>query len=269
MLVLSLEGLHVIFAIGDHDTVDEITGNHHFFGRQRSSGSDALHLGNDQTAGVLRRHGDRQHVESQRLTFHGDIALRIGRGTADQGNVNRDGVIKQPFFTKQFFHFHQFFSGDRVDCAAALARINKGAQAHFRKHARLARRDVTIELRDTAQWKVVGFDVLSHGHRAELWNKRPVTANGALHQALMRQPVKSLFFSIARSGSKDEGDIAGSRTLQKTVFQAAQQAVRGTDANKSGHAYHVAIVDQRDRIFKRGDFINHFSFPNGDLFFGF
>ena len=44
---------------------------------------------------LLRRHGDGQRLQRQRLALHGDVAVRVGGGAADDADIDREGLVEQ------------------------------------------------------------------------------------------------------------------------------------------------------------------------------
>ncbi len=62
------------------------------------------------------------------LFFHRDVAILIGGRTADDGNIDREGAIKQKFLARDFDELDQRLLRMLALFCAALARINKGAE---------------------------------------------------------------------------------------------------------------------------------------------
>ena len=65
-----------------------------------------------------------------------------------QRDVDREGLVEQPLLAVDRMHAHEILGGARVDLAAAVARIDEGAEADLREHAGPLRGDVAEELRD-------------------------------------------------------------------------------------------------------------------------
>ena len=49
----------------------------------------------DDAAGVVRRHGDGEHFQRERLAFHRDVAVGIGGRAADDPDVDRERLVEQ------------------------------------------------------------------------------------------------------------------------------------------------------------------------------
>ena len=88
-VVLNRECLPMMFGLGDDDTVDEDARNLDLPRVERAALGYSLHLHDDEPAGILHRHGDRQHFEGERFLFHGDVAVGIGGGAANDADIDR------------------------------------------------------------------------------------------------------------------------------------------------------------------------------------
>jgi hypothetical protein len=85
-----MKGLHVVFGLlGDHHAVDQNAGNLDLARVERAALGDALDLDDDRAARVVRRHRDGLRFQGQRLLLHRDVAVRVGRRTADDADVDR------------------------------------------------------------------------------------------------------------------------------------------------------------------------------------
>ena len=113
-------------------------GHLHLPGVERAALGDALDLRDDHAARVARGHGNGQRFERERLALHGEVAVRVGRGRADDAHVDREGLVEQVVLPVDGQDAHQVFGGARIELAAAVARVHKGVQAHARERAGLA-----------------------------------------------------------------------------------------------------------------------------------
>ena len=91
------EGLRVVLGAGHHDAVDEDAGDLHFARVEHVCGGDALHLDQHDATGVLHGLGDGQHLDGEGLALHGDVALRVRGGSAQEGDVDRKGGEEEVF----------------------------------------------------------------------------------------------------------------------------------------------------------------------------
>jgi hypothetical protein len=89
------EGLRVVGGLGDDDAIDQDARDLDLARAERAALGDALDLHDHQPAAVARRHGDRQALERQGLALHGDVAVGIGGRAADDGDVDREGLVEE------------------------------------------------------------------------------------------------------------------------------------------------------------------------------
>ena len=97
-VILNRECLPMVFGLGHDDTVDKDAGYFDLPRVERAALSYSLHLHNDKASGILHRHGDRQHFEGERFFFHRDVAIGIGRGAANDADIDRKCAIEKKFF---------------------------------------------------------------------------------------------------------------------------------------------------------------------------
>jgi hypothetical protein len=67
-------------------------GDLHLPWRQRAALDDALDLHDDDAAGVVRRHCQRQRFERQRLALHRDVAVGVGAGAAHERDIDGEAL---------------------------------------------------------------------------------------------------------------------------------------------------------------------------------
>ncbi len=106
-----------------------------------------------------------------------------------------------------------------------LARIDEGFQPDLRQHARLARRDVAVELADAALRQVPALDLARDRQRRDLGDQPPVPADNPL-QTAPRGPAGSGRVSLpspcpaAKTSDRSRG-VAG---FEKPRLDGGQQA---------------------------------------------
>ena len=53
----------------------------------------------------------------------------VGRGAADNRYIDRKRLVEQPLLAVDFDQPHQLFGGARIQLAAAIGRVDEGAEA--------------------------------------------------------------------------------------------------------------------------------------------
>ena len=111
----------------------------------------------------MRGHGDGRGFECQRFLFHGDVAVGIGGGAADDADVDRKGLVEEIFLAIDFHQANDIARSLLVQLATAEARIDEGAQPDAGQSARLASGDVAKQMGDDSLRQVVGLDAIRDG----------------------------------------------------------------------------------------------------------
>ena len=175
---------------------------------QAAAFGEALDLHDDHTAGIVHGGGDGQHFQGQGFAFHGDVAIGIGSGAADQSDIDGEGLVEQIFAPGNGHQFDQVLGGAGVHFAAAKARINEGAQPDCAECAGLVGGDVAEQVRDHPLRQVIGLDLAADGQTAELGHQPPMATDRPLDQPLMAEAVQTTFLAIALAGGIDQGEVA-------------------------------------------------------------
>ena len=116
----------------------------------------------------------------------------IGGRAADERDGDREGLVEEPLLAVDLHHAHELLGRARVDPAAALARIDEGAQARPWSACRRGGPPMSrIEVRDDAQRQVVGLDLVVDRQRGQLRHQRPVAADRALDQPRVGQAIEA------------------------------------------------------------------------------
>ncbi len=85
--VLLGKRLHMVARLGgQHNGIDHDAGHLHHAWMQRAALGNAFHLRNDDAARIARRHGDGQRLQCQCLAFHGQVAIWVGGGGANDAH---------------------------------------------------------------------------------------------------------------------------------------------------------------------------------------
>ena len=153
----------VLGLLGDHHAVHEHAGHLDLTRVEAARLGEALDLRDHHAARVVRGHGDGQHLERQRLALHGDVALRIGGGAADDADVDREGLVEKRLLAADRHHLHQLVGRALVELAAAKAGIDEGAEPDPGQMPGSLGSDVAEQVRDHALRQVVGLDAVGDG----------------------------------------------------------------------------------------------------------
>ena len=200
---------------------------------------------------VARRHGDGQRLQRQRLALHGDVAVGVGGGAADDADVDREGLVEQVLLAVDRHQRDQVLGGARVELAAAVARIDEGAQADAAEVPGLAGGDVAEQVRDHALRQVVGLDLVVHRQLLQLRHQAPVAADDALDQALVAEVVEAALLAVALAGGVDQRQVARRprrRRRQEALLQRHGDVLGEADADEAAGGDGVAVADQRHRL---------------------
>ena len=81
-----------------------------------------------------------RRLERQRLALHRDVAVGIGGGAADDADVDREGPVEEVLLAADRASADEVVGGAGVELAAAVARIDEGAEADPGEVAGLAAR---------------------------------------------------------------------------------------------------------------------------------
>ena len=137
-----------------------------------------------------------------------EVAGGVGGGGADEGDVDRERLVEQPLLAVELDQPDEILGGGGVDLAAALARVDEGAQADLGEGAGLAGGDVAVEVRDAALRQVVGLDPVLDREPADLGDQPPMAADDALREPVMAQPVQPLLLAVALPRREQQGQVA-------------------------------------------------------------
>ena len=107
--------------------------------------------------------GDRQHLQGERLLFHGDVSVRIGSGAADDADIDRERAVEEEFLAVDLDQPDQILLGAFVDLAAAMTRIDEGPEPDPGDVSRPAGGDVAEQVRNDALRKVVRLHLVADG----------------------------------------------------------------------------------------------------------
>ena len=172
-----------------------------------------------------------------------------------KGDVDRERLVEQPLLAIELDQPDEILGRRRVDLAAALARVDEGAQAHLGEGAGLAGGDVAIEVRDAALRQVVSLDPVLDRKPADLGDQPPMPADDALQEPVMAQPVQPLLLAVPLPRREQQGQVARLAGRDEALLQADQQIVRRADADEARGAQRVAAADQGHRLGQAHDLV--------------
>ena len=226
----------VLGLLGDDDAVDQHARDLDLPRRQAAALGEALDLHDDDAARVARRHGDRLRLERERLALHRHVAVGIGGGAAHDADVDRERAVEQVLLAVDRHQRHELLLGARVDPAAAVARIDEGAEADARELARLARGDVAEQVRDHALRQVVRLDPVADGERLQLRHEAPVAADHALDEPVVPEMVEAALLAVALARRVDEREPARAADAVGRLLRRFEEALLQRDRDVLGEA---------------------------------
>jgi len=208
-------------------------------------------------------HGNGKHFYRQRLALHGDIALGIRGGAADNADVNRKRFVGQVLLAVDGHQLDDILGGAVVDLAAAVTRIDVGPQADSANVPGAMGGDIAKQMRDHSLGQVVSLDLASDRQRLQLRHQSPMAANDAFHQTHMTKVIQPAFLSVALSGGIEERQVArpsagGAGFLfrrQELLLDGDGNPFGKGDAHEASGRNCIAIANQAHGIGGGDDFV--------------
>jgi hypothetical protein len=250
-------GLHVQLRRGHDHRVDQNAGDLHLARRQAAPARQPLHLDDDHPARVPHRHGLGEVVEDERLALHRDVAGLVRRGSPQERHRQPRRGVEQDLLAVDLHEPHLCLGRDRVDRAAAVARIHEGLEPHLRQHPGLARRGVAEKLADAALRQVPALDLPLDGQPRHLRDQAPVAAHDAAQEPLVAKPVQAPLAPVPLSGGEDEVEVARVPRLEEPRLHRGEKRLGNADADESRGRQGVPVLDERDRIGGLDDLPSH------------
>src|SRR6266536_2248382 len=103
--------LHVMLRLRHHHAIDEDARDGDLARGEGAGLGNALDLAGNESAGVPGRHGQGQVFEREGLALHGHVAVGVGGGPPNEGDVNREGFVKERLFPVQGTDLDDVFPG--------------------------------------------------------------------------------------------------------------------------------------------------------------
>ena len=223
----------------------------------------------------MHGHGDGERLQRQRLALHGEIALGVAGGGADDADMDREGPIEQALLAVERDQLDQVLGRPGIDLAAAIARIDEGAEPDGGDMAGAMGGDVAEQMGDHALRQVIGLDLVVEGELLQLRHKPPMAADHALDEPLMGEVVEAAVFAVSLAGSVDEGQVfwragragrfsagagrarpLGALAPEKSLLERKGDLFGKSDADEAAGRNRVAVADEPHRL--RG--AHHFAF---------
>src|SRR5664280_3878239 len=227
------ERLLVVFRWAQHHGVDQDPRDLHLAGADDAARRGAFHLDDDQAAGVLDRLGDGQGIEGDGLAFHGDVALGVRGGSAEQCDVDAPTGHKKVLCTIDLDQFDDVLDAAAVQSAAFHSGVDERADADVGQGARATGGDVPEPVTDDALREAVGVDVTFQCECTQCGSEAPVPTDRTFHHACMPEVVEALRLSVALAGGEDQGESAGFAGFQESPLQGDGHVFGKSDSDES------------------------------------
>ncbi len=262
LAIAGRERLRVILRfLGHDDAIDQDPRHLHLARIQRAIRDCLLDLHDHDAARVMRRHRDRQRLECERLFLHRHVAGTVGRRAADDRHVDRPRLVEQVLPAVDLHQRHHVLACQRIDLAAAEARIDERAEAHRRQQSRLARRSIAKQLADHALRQVVRLDQVVDGEFLQRWHQSPVPADDALDQPRMAEVVQTTLLAVALPCGVHQRQVARQPGRREALFQRHRDVLRKADADKAAGGNGIAVANALHRLCRRNNLIAHHFSP--------
>ncbi|MEZ5861283.1 MAG: hypothetical protein R3D28_20285 [Geminicoccaceae bacterium] len=151
----------------DDDVVDDDTRHLDQLARDGAGGRHLFDLGDDDAAMQVGSTGDREVLAEERLVLHRDVAALVGRGAADDRDIDRKAAEEQVLLAPDGDELDQVLGRARALPAAAVARVDEGVEPGAGEEAGAAGRHVAAELGEGALRQGVGLDLVGDRHGGE------------------------------------------------------------------------------------------------------
>ena len=199
--------------------------------------------------------------------LEGDVALLVGGGAAQDGDVEREALVEQILLAVELDELAGVLGGLGVHTPALDARVDESTQTDLGDQTGAARRDLAPQVDDDALGKAVALDLASLNLLVERERRADVR----------RRPVGD----ETRTGLAQHGDATrlpvthGAALLQGEVAWVARLAVavadRPTDLLRPSRKAHARDADGGPIGDELGGFLRrnelcHRSFPPGRFF---
>ncbi|VTR67822.1 conserved hypothetical protein [Desulfosarcina cetonica] len=258
------KGLPMVFGLGHDHAIHQNAGDDHLTGIERSPVGQPFDLYDHHSAGVAGGLGHAQGVEDHGLLFHGDIAVRIRRGAAQESHMDGKGFIEEVILPVDGHQLNEIFAGgfgELVELAPVLPRIDKRAEAHMGQVARLAGGDIAIELGHGTHGHVVGQDLVLIDQAAQSRRESRMPADDSSHQAFEGKMVQALGLAVPLPRRIGQGQVPRPTGFQEPLLEGDGQFLGEPGADESGGHNGVIIPDQLDGLLGTDDF--SFLHPHG------
>lgn len=276
LLDLAREGRLVVDALGPpaavlvgglHDVVDHDARYGDVLGVQAARLRQVLDLHDDDAAGVLGGRGDGQPLVHDALVLEGDVALLVGGGAAQDGDVEREASVEQVLLAVELDELAGVLGGLGVHAPALDARVDEGVQADLGDQAGATRRDLAPQVDNDALGQAVAFDLaglnllVERERRADV-RRRPV---GDKARAGLTQHGDAARLPVAHGAALLQGEVARVPRLAVAVADRAADLLRPARKPHPRDADDGPVGDELCRLLRRNE-LCYRSFPPGRFF---
>ena len=216
------KGLLVITPGADDEMIDEQARDTDGFGIGDAI-NDPLDLSNDDATVIFGGLGEREDVSDEALALKGEVALGIGTGGADEGDVNGNGLVAQPGLAIEVEALDEGFGGAFVEAAATVLGIDEGVEADLSEDAGAFSGDLTEKDAEYTLGQVVGLDFVGESEGAEFGGQVPVAADNAAKQAAMGEVIEAAIVAVALPSAVEESEVLRGAGLEKALFEGGGQ----------------------------------------------
>ncbi len=238
----------VLGLFGDDHEIDQHARNFHQAWIEGAAVGNPFDLGDDDAARVVRGHGDGLRFQRQRLLLHGDVAVEVGCGAADERDMDRESLVEEIVLAVDGHQADDVFGGLRIQLAAAQAWIDESAETDVRQRTGFAGGDVAEQMGDDALRQIPGLDLVLDGQRLQFWREAPMAADDPGDQSFVAQMVEAARLAVALAGGIDQSQSSWCAGLHEALFERDGKVFRKTDADKTSGGDGVTVLDSGNGV---------------------
>ncbi len=229
--------------------VDERARDLHVAHRQAAPPGELADLGDDDAAAVPGGHRHREHLALDRLALHRQVAVLVRCRPTDDGHVDRERVIEQPFPPTQADDLDEVLGRPRVLLAPGQPWIDIRAKADQRDQPGPPGGDLAHELREDALRERVRLDLVRLDPPPEPRLVADVAADRPPHEPGQAELREAAIGEVADADDADRGQVAGMAMLGVDRRQLVDEPLGQRMAGARAADHHgAAVADEPDRL---------------------